>query len=189
MITNADRVIITQLLSSNGCSSNLLCQRPNHVTTHTTIVEGSHAPSHTHRTMFGTTLKRNAASQLMSVVGGEFPCQYRSTTDHSTATCVDRTPGPGANASATTTLLPSASGSGANERIAAPVPVWQSQLQEPRVQDLAPGRRSSPHSAISIAGAEKGPSARRAAGAGESKTGSVHHGQGRKDGRRQQPRA
>ena len=84
-------------------------------------------------------------------------CHGRSTTDHSTATSVDRTPGPGANASATATLLPPASGSGVNERIAAPVPGWQSRLPEPRVQDLAPGRRSSPHSAITIAGAEKGP--------------------------------
>ena len=98
---------------------------------------------------------------------------------------VDRTPGPDANTSATATLLPSVSGSGANERIAAPVPGWQSRLQEPRMQDLAPGRRSSPHSAISIAGAEKGPSATRAAGAGGGKTGSVGHGHGQKDGRRQ----
>ena len=61
-----------QLLRSNVRNSNLLCQTPNHVSTHTTIEEGSHAPSYTHLIMFAITLKRNAASQLMSDAGRAF---------------------------------------------------------------------------------------------------------------------
>ena len=105
-------------------------------------------------------------------------CHGGITNDHSTASTVDRTPDPRASASAAVALPPLVSGSDANEGIAGPAPGEQSRLQEPQVQAPAPVCGSRPHSAISIAGAEKDPSAEMAAGAGKSNTGSACHGQG-----------
>ena len=103
-------------------------------------------------------------------VGG---CYGVITNDHSTASTVDRTPDPKAVASAAAAQPPLVSGSDANECLAGHTPGGQSRLQEPQAQAPAAGYSSRPHSAISIAGAEKDPSAAMSTGGGKSNTGSA----------------